>query len=177
MLEGRWGDRNALVAAALENDQGAYSALFAPLWKVAFVKAYRILRDKNAAENVAQDCCLKLFLRLDTLRLENLEGWMTTCARNAAISLIRRRLREVPIDSVPSAGSTQTPGPDHERLLQLRECLERLPGQHRDAVLLSKIEGNRLQDVARILDSNVNTVGVWVSRGLRRLRLCLETNA
>ena len=65
-------DRQAFVIAALRQDQAAYPALLDPLWRIAYLKAYRILQDGNLGENVAQDCCLKLFVRLRTLGLYKL---------------------------------------------------------------------------------------------------------
>ena len=171
-MSGEVPSEGDFVFDAIEDDEAAYRRLFEPLWRVAYVKAYRILGDASLAENVAQDCCLKLFLRLRTLHRENLEGWMATCARNASIDLLRTRACEIPIDDdrLPEAhGAPYKP----EEQLHLRECLEGLLPQHRDAVLLSKVEGQTLAEIAAILRSNINTVGVWVSRGLRSLRACL----
>ncbi|MGE3512568.1 MAG: RNA polymerase sigma factor [Vicinamibacterales bacterium] len=168
--------QEGVIATTEYDDATAYRHLFEPLWRVAYLKAYRILQDSSLAENVAQDCCLKLFLHLRTLHRENLKGWIARCARNASIDLIRARAREIPMDDERPA---QAPDArlDAEEQLRLRECLDALMPQHRDAVLLSKIEGQTLAEIAAALQSNVNTVGVWVSRGLRSLRSCLGQGA
>jgi RNA polymerase sigma factor (sigma-70 family) len=166
-------DQRTLIQSVLDNDEAAFRSLFDRLWRVAFTRAVKILRDSGLAENIAQECCHSLFERLKTLRHENLEGWVSTSARNAAISVIRRRERETSLEN--SFLQPTTRDIDAEHAMLLKQCLGQLPDQHRKAVLLSKYEGNSLSEIAQILGSNINTVGVWISRGLNKLRQCMSS--
>ncbi len=56
----------------------------------------------------------------------------------------------------------------------LRDCLARLPDQHREVFQLRQLEELSAADVSRMLGCTINHVGVMFHRARVRLRACLE---
>jgi RNA polymerase sigma factor (sigma-70 family) len=80
---------DALVIAAQAGDRAAYAALIARYRETVFAYAFARLRDREEAEDVAQETFVRAYLGLGRLRRpETWEAWMVRIARN--------RLKEVP---------------------------------------------------------------------------------
>jgi RNA polymerase sigma-70 factor (ECF subfamily) len=57
-----------------------------------------------------------------------------------------------------------------ERFERLREALESLSPEHREVIVLARIEGLRIDEIARRLDRTPNAVSLLLARALRKLR-------
>jgi RNA polymerase sigma factor (sigma-70 family) len=61
----------------------------------------RILRDPNAAEDVAQETLLRAWERREQMREEDLGAWLSVVARNLCLSSLRKDGRVLVTDEVP----------------------------------------------------------------------------
>jgi len=91
---------------------------------------------------------------------------------NAALDLIRKRKREELSDNLPEAVWE-----DSYRDMDLSDVLERLDERSRTVVILRYFEDMKLEDIARIVGDNLNTVKARLYRALKKLRLDLEAGA
>ena len=57
-----------------------------------------------------------------------------------------------------------------ERFDRLAEALNRLSADHREVILLSRIEGLRMKEVAKRMNRSENAVLLLLSRGLKKLK-------
>lgn len=91
-------DDAALVRAAQAGDGQAFGALF-DRWSARVVDvAYRIVRDREVAAEVAQDAFLAAWTGLDRLQqAESFGGWVLRIGRNKALNRLERERRSVPV--------------------------------------------------------------------------------
>lgn len=171
-------DRDAaLVERALVGDGGALDALVSRHLEAVYAVAYRVLEDRDAAADAAQDAFVRALTSLGTFRGEaSFRTWLLRIAANTAISAGRRttRQREVPLEpSSPWLAEGATP----ERQAVLRTeadrveaALVRLPEKQRLAVSLRLHEDMTHREIARVLDSSEGAVRVNYHVGIKRLR-------
>src|SRR5438552_5874022 len=97
-----------VIRWAREGHERAYRELVRRYERPIFSLIYRMVRDRELAEDLAQDTFIKVLNHIDRYRPEfKLSSWLFKIANNVAIDHLRRRqLATVSIDGSPHA---QTP--------------------------------------------------------------------
>ncbi len=149
-----------------------FAALVREHQSMVFSLAHHFLRDRAAAEELAQDVFLQLYRHLDRMQSpEHVVFWLRRVTANRCISEARRRQRhpEVPIDEAPEP---KAPPSESDVLAgeRLRRMVASLPEKFRMVVLLRFQEDLDPEDIARVLDMSVNTVKSQLQRALTMLR-------
>lgn len=124
--------------------------------------AYLMIGSRHEAEEVVQDAVLELgrFWRA----VENPAAYLRRSVVNGAIGLLRRR-------DVAHRHRVDPPPPEVPRyLVELRDCLLRLPERQRAAIVLRYFERLQDADIAEVLGCGRSTVRSLISRGLKTLR-------
>ena len=139
---------------------------------LVFSFALRFLRDREGAEELAQDVFLQLFEKLRQIESPaHATWWLRRAICHRCIDEARkRRLRpRVGLESAPEP-SVETTEPDpllHDRLQSL---IAELPENARTIMLLRYQEDLGPSDIAGILDIPVSTVKSHLHRSLTMLR-------
>src|SRR5438128_2034115 len=103
--------------AARGSDSETFERWFRAHHDRLVAQCVRMLGDRAAAEDVAQETLLRAWLGRERMREEDLGAWLTVVARNLCISHIRRRKRAVPSESLPeSVDESSDPAVVVERL-------------------------------------------------------------
>src|SRR3954464_14875003 len=128
----------ALVRAAQRGDPAALEALFRAHWPAAYRAAWFIVRDEQAAEDIAQEAFLAAVAALDRFdRRRPLGPWLRTIVARRAIDAVRARTlrREVGAES-PAGGGGDEPEPAPS---DLTAALAALPDDQRVVVTLRHV--------------------------------------
>lgn len=140
--------------------------------------ARALLRDREAADDLVQDCLERAITRWPLRRPDaSTRAWMLTMMHNLAINRIRsfrRRGDPVPLEAVDPSWLAQAP--DQEATMRGRDllaALDRLPGDQRQVVLLVSLEGVSYAEAAAVIGAPIGTVMSRLSRGRERLRQLL----
>jgi RNA polymerase sigma-70 factor (ECF subfamily) len=143
--------------------------------------ALRILRRRDLAEEAVHDAFVEIWQKaavFDPARGAAL-AWITGIVRYRALSILRKRSRETPVepgdlDDLPDLAAD--PAEALARLSAadaLRQCLEVLDADKRLCILLAFVDGYSHSQIAARLDTPLGTVKAWIRRGLLALRECL----
>ena len=131
--------------------------------------------DPDATEDVLQDVYLKIHARIGTLRDEEKVGaWVFRVARNAVNDFYRSRKPTQELGEVPEA-SPDPEGEDLERRLfkSVRDMLDGLPPEHRQALYLTEYEGLTQKELAERLGIGLSGAKSRVQRARTRLKAML----
>ena len=160
--------RSAIQARLPES----FTAAFAGLYSSAFHAAYRLLGNRQEAEDIAQEACTRACLRWNRLTRhgDSPRPWVVRVATNLAIDHYRRRRRALAKDNV-------APVPVDAfdvRRIDLHRALDQLTRRQRDVVVLRYVADLSEADTAAALGCAPGTVKSHATRGLAALRAALS---
>src|SRR5262249_20233862 len=126
----------ALVAAARAGDCAAYSALVERYRDLAYAYAFARLRDRDEAEDVAQEAFVRAYVALDRFRMTGCwSAWLMRIVRNLCTDVLRKRrgrigepVEEDWLDDSPTPEMLALAG---ERRRELRRAVAELPEKYR----------------------------------------------
>jgi RNA polymerase sigma-70 factor (ECF subfamily) len=173
-----------LVEAVRAGDRAAYEQLARAIAPRLFRVAYRIVHDRDAAEDVMQQALIAVWRDAPTLRdTDGFEAWTYRLVVHAATSEIRRdrrrraRVRVLRLDDGTDA-AYDAAGPDELQLVHDRDALDRafeaLTPDHRAVVVLRHYSGLPIEAIAEALDIPFGTVASRLHYAMRSLRAALE---
>jgi RNA polymerase sigma-70 factor (ECF subfamily) len=172
-----------LLAACVQGDRAAFERLYRETSPKLFGVALRILRREDWAEDVLQECYVRIWDHARDYRagLAAPMTWMTSIVRNRCLDWLRRPNLEVRDEEgeLIAAAESDRPGPlaaleASTSARTLKKCLEALEAKQRQAIALAYFDGLSHSELAGHLREPMGTVKTWVRRGLLRLKSCLE---
>lgn len=177
-----------LIERARAGDLDAFNGLVDLYQRQVYNLCFRMLGNREAAEDATQETFLSAYRRLGDFRGGQFRSWLLRIATNISIDELRRLKRRAasPLEreheGEPVAVDLpdQAPGPEERALeSELRAVLERalalLPPEQRAAVVLADVQGLRYEEVAEALGCSVGTVKSRIFRARERLRAHLQT--
>lgn len=164
-----------IVRLVLQGDRESYAVLVARHEKAVWATAWRILRDKDAALDVAQEAFVHAFHHLQELRQAELFGvWLLRIARREAIRAARlsSRHRAMPIDRESEAlcDELRAASSIADDAADVLAAVSRLPEHERLVVSLHYLEGHSVATIGEVLGRPVGTVTKQLSRAIARLK-------
>jgi RNA polymerase sigma-70 factor (ECF subfamily) len=177
-LDYREASDEELLAAARSSDAGAFTELSGRYRRSIHNTAFRIVRQREDAEDVVQDTLFKAYIHLKHFRGTcRFSSWLTSIAINSALMLLRKRRSRSEISCDHRGNEDRTwetcdfPDPSHTpaQIYEKRQALEilsraitRLPPNHRSVITLYLAHEQSLQQIA-------DTVGITVAATKSRL--------
>ncbi len=181
-----------VVLAARAGREAAYRELIRRYERPIFALLFRMVRDRELAEDLAQETFIKALNAIESYRPEfKFSSWIFKIANNAAIDHLRRReLDTLSLDGSPHAetpeamqatalqiGARQESPLDAVEAKELGGAIEaaigRLRPEYRSCILLRHVEGRAYEEIAEILDLPLGTVKTYIHRARNELRLAL----
>jgi RNA polymerase sigma-70 factor (ECF subfamily) len=181
-----------VVLLARGGREAAYRELVRRYERPVFALLYRMVRDRELAEDLAQETFVKALNAIESYRPEfKFSSWIFKIANNAAIDHLRRReLDTLSLDGSPHAetpeamqatalqiGARQESPLDAVEARELGGAIEvaigRLRPEYRSCILLRHVEGRAYEEIAEILDLPLGTVKTYIHRARNELRLAL----
>jgi RNA polymerase sigma-70 factor (ECF subfamily) len=161
-----------LLAACRRGDRRAFEELVRLTHRRVYSLAYRLVRDRSDAEDVAQEAYLRMYRGLAGFREEaRFETWMHRIVANCAMTALRKRGR---FGNVTSDEELDVPVPDRaaDRAVdrdELERALAELPEGQRVAVLLKDVYGLSVREISEELGVEEGAVKVRLHRARKRL--------
>lgn len=181
-----------VVAYARQGSEAAYRELIRRYQRPVFSLIYRMVRDRELAEDLTQETFIKVLNAIDRYRSEyKFSSWIFKIANNAAIDQLRRK----EIDTLSLEGRRDVTTPDRIEAtsiqvgdagespleeLEARElgsaiesAIGQLRPEYRACIILRHIEGRPYDEIARILDMPLGTVKTYIHRARAELQATL----
>jgi RNA polymerase sigma-70 factor (ECF subfamily) len=178
-----------VVLLARSGREAAYRELIRRYERPVFALLFRMVRDRELAEDLSQETFVKALNAIESYRPEfKFSSWIFKIANNAAIDHLRRReLDTLSLDGSPHAetpeamqatalqiGARQESPLDTVEAKELGSEIEaaigRLRPEYRSCILLRHVEGRAYEEIAEILDLPVGTVRSRIFRARVQLK-------
>ena len=170
-------DDSAVLARARAGEADAVEILVRRHLRDVYAVTWRVLRDRELAEDAAQDAMLNALRNLSRFRGDaSFRTWLIRIAVNAAHSVGRRRSRrhEVALEAVAESASDQTDAAGlavrNDEVARASALLDTLPEKQRLTVSLRIQQGLSYQEIGAALDCTEGAARVNYHLGIKRLR-------
>lgn len=165
-------DVRELVDRCLRGDQSAMLTLVDMYRGQVFGLCYRMLRHRQDAEDVTQECFVRVLRSLHRWDKEReFMPWLLAIAGNRCRTLLATRMRQPPSSSLVEHLSDNSL--EHAEAKNLAEEVElalgTLRAEYRQAFLLFHQQELSYAEISAALDCPLGTVKTWVHRARREL--------
>ena len=181
-----------VVAIARRRDDAACRELVRRYERPIFSLIYRMVRNRELAEDLAQETFIKALNALESYRPEyKFSSWLFKIANNAAIDHLRKReLDTLSLEGSPHADTPQLveatalqigekaesalEAVEHKELGgEIERAIAKLRPEYRTCILLRHVEGRAYEEIAEILNLPLGTVKTYIHRARNELRIAL----
>jgi RNA polymerase sigma-70 factor (ECF subfamily) len=166
------------MSAAKTNAE--FERMFLPYLDAAYNLARLLTRNAQDAEDVVQESYLRALRAFPGFRGESCRPWLLTIVRNTSFTwLHENRGRDTRLElkeelHASSDGTPETHSLDRERARGLSRCIEQLPADFREAIVLREMEELSYKEISEITGVPAGTVMSRLSRARTRLAECLK---
>lgn len=171
-----------LLASVGGRDEAAFQELYQATSQKLLAVALRILRNRELAEEVLQECYVRIWERAGDFdpKIAQPVTWLSAIVRNRALDEVRKRGGRTftDVDEIADLASDdehplETIG-RREDVMRLLGCLEGLEPEKRSMVRLAYLDGLSREALAKRFARPEGTVKTWLHRSLAQLKRCLE---
>jgi RNA polymerase sigma-70 factor, ECF subfamily len=183
-VDHRTTDEAALVRRVQAKDDLAFREIVERYQAKVFSIIYGILRNRNDAEDIAQQVFAKIYFSIKNFDFRSsLLTWIYKITVNECYDYLRKkRVRKLVYESDFSSddalrmensepATDQAPAVDH-RLAQhdlILKLLAKLSEEDRSLILLKEVEGHSVEELSEMTGMNENTIKVKLFRARQKL--------
>ena len=173
-----------LISLVETGDADAFAALYDRHSSAAFSLAYRMMGERQASEDLAQDAFLKVWRGAGSYRVErgSVRTWILSIVHNRGIDQLRshasRRRTQDKIEataprSQPSEAFAETWR--NSQRDQVREAMGKLPSEQLKILELAYFSGYTHVEISELLSLPLGTVKGRMRLGLKKIRDFFES--
>lgn len=182
-------DDRALAAQAAQGRERAFRELLTRYERPVFSLVYRMVRDRNLAEDLAQEAFIRAFNAIKSYDATyKFSSWIFKIANNHTIDYLRKRkLDTVSMDGSPTATNSdeaqrtrivvEATGERPDEYVEskelgglIEEAIGQLRPEYRAVILLRHVEGYAYEEIADTLELPLGTVKTYLHRARKELK-------
>ncbi len=167
----------ALFRQVQEGRRDAFAVLLDRYQRRAFAVAFRLLGQRQDAEDAVQEAFLRLYRNRKAFNARwRFNTWLYRILTNVCVDALRSRRPMIALEDshLGTAESPQRALEAEERDHILSGALERVPVEARIALTLYYGEGKSYREIGAVRGISVNTVKTHLRRGRNALRRALQ---
>jgi len=152
-----------------------------PHLNAAYNLARWLTRSGPDAEDLVQEACLRAFRSFETFEGQDARTWLLAVVRNTCFTWLKKKGGQPTIEFDEQMHSVADESASAESVLlnqaalgSLNDCLEALPLEFREAIVLRELEELSYKEISDIARVPIGTVMSRLARARKRLQQCLE---
>lgn len=173
---------NELIRIIREKDTELYGEIIERYQGKLFAYLYRLIGEKEEAEDLLQDVFIKAFRNLHSYDANRkFSSWIYRIAHNEAVNHIKRKSlkRFISLDNITSTkDKLESSSPEDnaeaswirkETGKEVDNAIKKLPLKYRQVLVLRYYSDKSYEEISEILGKPVNTVGTLIKRAKNKL--------
>jgi RNA polymerase sigma-70 factor, ECF subfamily len=174
------GDEAELAHRLAAGDPAALTAITEWLWESLAAYAYRLVEDRDAARDIAQEACVRLWQRRGHDSPRSVRPYLFRVVRNLALDHLKTRRARRRLLQRQDPGRTRRPArPDevmeNDRVsTRVQQSIQELPDRRREVFVLAYLRGLSYADIGEVLGISPKTVQNQMTAALAQLRTALR---
>jgi len=169
-----------LINSLQKGNEQAMDVLFRRHYSFICRTVYRILKDNNLAEDIAQEVFFGIWKKREQLNIStSVQAYLKRAAINKSLNFIRDQKvkfddeEKMPVlTSRQSSTQQQLEADDLQKMID--QAIDALPEKCRLVFTLSRFEEMTYQEIATELNISIKTVENQISKALKYLRVALK---
>ncbi|GFZ78454.1 DNA-directed RNA polymerase sigma-70 factor [Aquaticitalea lipolytica] len=174
-----------IINQIIAGDSNAFSVLVDRYKDLVFTLSLKMLKNREEAEEVAQDTFIKVFKSLSKFKGDSkFSTWIYKVTYNSCLDRLKKNKKEqlkVAIDEytehqVKTIDNALENMVEEERQQAIKACLELLPPDDSFLLTLYYFEEQSLDEIAKVVGLTANNVKVKLFRSRKKLTSILKAN-
>ncbi len=152
-----------------------------PHLNAAYNLARWLTRSGPDAEDLVQEAYLRAFRSFETFEGQDARTWLLAVVRNTCFTWLKKKGGQPTVEFDEQMHSLADESASAESVLlnqaalgSLNDCLEALPLEFREAIVLRELEELSYKEISDIACVPIGTVMSRLARARKRLQQCLE---
>ncbi len=167
-----------LLQQVEQGNSHAFNVLYEKYWELAFTNAYKRLKDYAQAQDIVQEIFTHIWLKRETLHIDNLPAYLNISVRNQVFKLVEKQKLIHPFFSVIETMSATSFQADADLLWKeffksYEALLATLPAKRQLIFRLRFQEDVPTKDIAVQLGLSRKTVQNQLSKAIEQLQISL----
>ena len=166
---------------ALTGELIDFEAVILPHLDAAYNLARWLLRSDDDAQDIVHDSFLRAHRYFASFEGGDGRAWLLGIVRNTCFTWLRNKKSSRTLDNVPEErerSENVSQDPEQALLLKediasLRHCIEALPPEYREVVVLRELEELSYKEISTVAGLALGTVMSRLNRARKRLESCL----
>jgi len=167
----------------IEGNTNAFSILVDRYKDLVFSLALKMVKNREEAEEVAQDTFIKVFKSLSKFKGDSkFSTWIYKVTYNTCLDRLKKQKREQQVVSIDEFNTNQIKSIDNaldkmeneEREKAIQDCIQLLPADDAFLLTLFYFEEQSLEEIAKVIGLTANNVKVKLFRSRKKLTTILK---
>lgn len=167
----------------LSGDTNAFAVLVDRYKQLVFTLAFKMVKNREEAEEIAQDTFIKVYKYLPKFKGESkFSTWIYKVTYNSCLDRLKAYKREQPIVAIDSYTENQIKSLDNtldaienkERQQMIQDCLNLLPSEDSFLLTLFYFEEQSLEEISKVMNISPNNAKVKLFRSRKKLASILK---
>ena len=167
----------------IEGNSNAFNILVDRYKDLVFSLALKMVKNREEAEEVAQDTFIKVFKSLSQFKGDSkFSTWIYKVTYNTCLDRLKKQKREQQVVSIDEFNTNQIKSIDNaldkmeneEREKAIQDCIQLLPADDAFLLTLFYFEDQSLEEIAKVIGLTANNVKVKLFRSRKKLTTILK---
>jgi RNA polymerase sigma-70 factor, ECF subfamily len=173
-----------LVDLALKGDERAFEKLVEKYKKRVYYLAYRMTRDHDSADELAQESFVRAYQALRNFKTGyNFYTWIYRICVNLSINFLKRERYTISADLLREKDLLPEGGTEIDQLERMiaseqaglvKQTLDSLPPEQKSAFVLKTYDNMSYEQIAEVMQCSIGTVMSRLFRARQKLRNALR---
>ncbi|WP_192500419.1 RNA polymerase sigma factor [Flavobacterium sp. PL002] len=171
------------ITKIIAGDTKAFAVLVDRYKDLVFTLALRMLKNREEAEEVAQDTFIKVFKSINKFKGDSkFSTWIYRITYNSCLDVLKKYKQEYKLDPIDEYTERQLVTfenafdalADKEQRQTIETCLQKLPEEDGFLLTLYYFEEQSIDEIAKIVGLTTNNVKVKLFRSRKKLAYLLK---
>jgi len=174
-----------LIDKVIKGENNAYAELVDRYKQMVYTLAYKIVKNREDAEEVAQDTFVKAYNALNDFKGDSkFSTWLYKIAYYRSLDYLKKNKRRVETTKIDISEEYNIASLDDaldaleakDRTEIIKHAIQQLPGEDSVLITLYYFETLSMNEISKVMGISPNTIKVRLFRGRKRLAKILENN-
>lgn len=167
----------------IEGNSNAFAVLVDRYKDLVFTLSYKMVKNKEEAEEISQDTFIKIFKSLNKFKGESkFSTWVYKITYNTCLDRLKKNKKENSVVYIEDFSEHQVKAietvfdtiDEKERNQRIQDCLLLLPSEDAFLLTLYYFDNQSIEEIAKVMDSNANNIKVKLFRSRKKMASILK---